>query len=584
MSKEEKIIHKIINILVSNEYSYDAFLDLKQLKENKTDIINILLGIVQRKENYLHLIEDSILVNKTDLEDIISKANEIIDILFRNFNKDYYEILGVNYDASQKEIRDAWIKLIKYYHPDKIGNENYLLLNKVQLINEAYSVLSDNQKRVIYNKQYEKLHSIKIKRELFNKTKKPKYSKKIVIKNPEKTFFFFLIFISVSFISYILFSNYDFFFKGHLFSKKSTDYLEEVYLNKNKKRFSKINVKLITPFFTEKKSEKIGKKYLFSEILTKNKIVFPKISPNILNIGKTEKTFKISKNLSVTKENPLPLIEKKKRKKIKKIKMERNLIAFLSDKHKLSQISFTKQNIKLYTKKIKRSIKRVEKRINVSKILFPKLLLNDSSIGKKRVQLSMVKKGMPLIKIQKRKKPIKKVLLKEKKEKKVFLSKKLSTKTNNKIYTERIERPHEKPDKKKSIEKTSSKLPTKRTSLYEKEIKEFITNYINAYKIGDINHFISFYSKNAIEGGKYRLKQIKKNYELFFKRKGYTEYILKDINIDIKPKKTVVTGNFMITFYDKHKEVKNILKGMIKWEIIREKGALKIKSLNYSFR
>lgn len=64
--------------------------------------------------------------------------------------KNYYEILGVNRDASQEEIKKAYRALVKRYHPD--GNQNSEESKVIfQEITEAYECLSDPEKRERYN-------------------------------------------------------------------------------------------------------------------------------------------------------------------------------------------------------------------------------------------------------------------------------------------------------------------------------------------------------------------------------------------------------------------------------------------------
>lgn len=63
--------------------------------------------------------------------------------------KDYYEILGVSRTASQDEIRKAYRKLAKEYHPDV--NKRAGSGEKYKEINEAYEVLKDPEKRRKYD-------------------------------------------------------------------------------------------------------------------------------------------------------------------------------------------------------------------------------------------------------------------------------------------------------------------------------------------------------------------------------------------------------------------------------------------------
>ncbi len=64
--------------------------------------------------------------------------------------RDYYEVLGVNKNATEQEIKTAYRKLALKYHPDKNPN-NKESEEKFKEINEAYEVLSDKQKRSMYD-------------------------------------------------------------------------------------------------------------------------------------------------------------------------------------------------------------------------------------------------------------------------------------------------------------------------------------------------------------------------------------------------------------------------------------------------
>src|SRR5438477_6896958 len=64
--------------------------------------------------------------------------------------KDYYQILGVKRDASQKEIKSAFRKLARQHHPD-VNTGNKDAEEKFKAINEANEVLSDPEKRKKYD-------------------------------------------------------------------------------------------------------------------------------------------------------------------------------------------------------------------------------------------------------------------------------------------------------------------------------------------------------------------------------------------------------------------------------------------------
>lgn len=61
--------------------------------------------------------------------------------------KDYYSILGVSRNATEKEIKSAYRKLAREYHPDV----NPSAENKFKDINEAYEALKDPEKRKLYD-------------------------------------------------------------------------------------------------------------------------------------------------------------------------------------------------------------------------------------------------------------------------------------------------------------------------------------------------------------------------------------------------------------------------------------------------
>ncbi|MCF7518084.1 MULTISPECIES: molecular chaperone DnaJ [Pseudoalteromonas] len=63
---------------------------------------------------------------------------------------DYYEVLGVSKDASERDIKKAYKRLAMKYHPDRTAGDKELE-SKFKEVKEAYEVLTDPQKRQMYD-------------------------------------------------------------------------------------------------------------------------------------------------------------------------------------------------------------------------------------------------------------------------------------------------------------------------------------------------------------------------------------------------------------------------------------------------
>lgn len=69
-------------------------------------------------------------------------------------SEDYYKLLGVSIFASQQEIRSAYLKRIKEYHPDTYKGNHEEAENITASLNIAYSTLKDKDKKYVYDKKF----------------------------------------------------------------------------------------------------------------------------------------------------------------------------------------------------------------------------------------------------------------------------------------------------------------------------------------------------------------------------------------------------------------------------------------------
>ena len=65
--------------------------------------------------------------------------------------RDYYEVLGIEKGASDREIKRAYKKMARKYHPDLNRDDPKTAEEKFKEVNEAYEVLKDPKKKQAYD-------------------------------------------------------------------------------------------------------------------------------------------------------------------------------------------------------------------------------------------------------------------------------------------------------------------------------------------------------------------------------------------------------------------------------------------------
>lgn len=89
-------------------------------------------------------------LNKNLLHDLSNQAQAALK---RSKQKDYYKILGIQRSASVKIIKKAYREMALKWHPDKhVEGEKVKAEKQFQLIAEAYEILSDKEKKMMYDR------------------------------------------------------------------------------------------------------------------------------------------------------------------------------------------------------------------------------------------------------------------------------------------------------------------------------------------------------------------------------------------------------------------------------------------------
>lgn len=71
--------------------------------------------------------------------------------------KDFYYILGVNSTATEQQLKSAYRKLSKKFHPDKNDGDKFFE-ERFKNIQEAYEILADSSKRELYDLKFKRFH------------------------------------------------------------------------------------------------------------------------------------------------------------------------------------------------------------------------------------------------------------------------------------------------------------------------------------------------------------------------------------------------------------------------------------------
>ncbi|MGQ9694992.1 MAG: DnaJ domain-containing protein [Thermodesulfobacteriota bacterium] len=437
--------------------------------------------------------------------------------------KDYYEVLGLEEDASQEEIRERWLELTKIYHPDVLKSPD--ADERIKEINEAYQVLKDYSSRLEYDLQRALQKSVLNK--VAEKEKKKSSWPKVIL--------------PASVLVVVIFMIY------YLFLKIPTQPGQPVKMPvpEQGKIIETMPPSTLAPGQVAE--------------LEKEKPIIPgeKLSPPKTEPAKPEEKKPILAKAVIKKE------EKKEAEKVK-------IITPLKTPEPVKIIPPEKPQIQ------SPKLEPLQKPTFISPAPHPQKIEVEE---KKEKPMEIAKTPAPeVVKKLTPPPPEPKKLEEEKGEKKPVKHAEIPpdikpepAKIIPPVQPEIIEA--KKPEK---LEISEKPMPSK-----EEEVNKFLTDYVSKYKQKDAEGFLANFSTQAIQNQKYKLGDIKRIYKNFFEGSQEVDYILQDVQTLDHPQGLEVRAKYELHQVAKKDGEKKFWKGRIRWILVRENGRLKIISLDY---
>lgn len=120
-------------------------------KQQNIRITNIYNNGTNNSNHQTVVFQQSFPTNFSEKNDFLPQNKRSFHSSSSSFKKkDYYELLGVSRSADEKELKKAYFKLAKKYHPDANPGDDKAA-EKFSEINNAYEVLKDKEKRQMYD-------------------------------------------------------------------------------------------------------------------------------------------------------------------------------------------------------------------------------------------------------------------------------------------------------------------------------------------------------------------------------------------------------------------------------------------------
>jgi len=115
----------------------------------------------------------------------------------------------------------------------------------------------------------------------------------------------------------------------------------------------------------------------------------------------------------------------------------------------------------------------------------------------------------------------------------------------------------------------------------EEEVKQFFSNYVDRYHRRDVGGFLSLFSSRAIQNQTDRSEAIRSFYTKLFDQSQELRCQIEGMKIEISQYRVDVMARFRVDQKLKKDGEDKVLKGNIRWVLVKEEGRLKISSIDY---
>jgi len=526
--------------------------------------------------------------------------------------KDYYEILGVEEDASDEEIRARWIELTKRFHPDLGGSEE--TDEKIREVNEAYDVLKNEVTRYHYDFERD------LKRSLIKKNRRHK-ERRLNIRNR-------VLIPSAGFLTLFLIVGFFLFKRAEIGLPQRTGAVSAGNQGSEKKTAlrtfserpeSKAREEAGVPREIEKEFvPPESKKEIVPEESKGRASLSPKKSPSAVERGseqKKEPPRKILTESNVPASAPFPFPAKRESESKGKLAPQ---VPSKAEKPATKEVSreVRKETPKLVAQEIPKEVsKETPKRIaeevpkevprGVPKEVpkeVPREAPQEVSGVSKEVPKEVSKEIPKEVSKEVPKEATKEILKEPPKEVAKEVPKEASKEVAKEIPREpRREAPKEiakeipkelpkgvsrvtlHPGEELTIQTKQEEAVSIRPPLLvkEEEVKEFFSTYVDRYNRKDLSGFLSLFSSKAVQNQRDGLGAIRTIYTKFMDQSEELRYQVEGVKIEIYQNRVEVKARFRVDQKLRKDREEKVWRGNVRWVLVKEEGQLKIISLDY---